>query len=530
MKKESLLIMTVKILLAVVIFTGIGVIIFGGGCIIWEYSKNETSNKIAKPVGQEAENYYDVLEKKCAGDSCCLSSLKAMKANDYKEVDKNGKCPDGFELGGLRCESSLSWCGEIPEKTEQKQSKSKWEVMEERNLKNICDGDDCCLSSLKVLQKNNNYIKVYKNHKCPEGFSRNAMICENSLEWCEPEYCLDNQNNRRKIGEIWSESPTMFMECNEFGNILGNYILSCGDEKLIVSSIYEDHYISPNMSRVLSEPFYIVASKEPLGLKWVINNREYSSSSGGPGSFFVSCDNGKAAIFYSNTYSDGDRVYGKKFIDCSVKNICYENFPKMARKVYCLDPNNESYREDDPENLTNEKESCQEIIKKFKELEKIFSNISSWHTYRNEEFGFEVSCPFEVKCLYDLKHSLSVMDLSENDCKITAEYISESELELLGIDCCETYSKYSRCETNYCEIYFDDLRCERFEISEDIYASINWGMEDKGSIAAVSFAVVKDRKTNGVFKIYLRPNSQQCRNFFKEILSTFKFIEKDEIE
>jgi len=109
MKKENLSVMTVKILLAVLLFAGIGTIIFGGGYIIWEYSKN-TENKITtKPVNQEAENYYDLLEKKCKTD-CCLSSLKIIRENNYKEADKNGECAEGFYMSTMKCITSCQWC------------------------------------------------------------------------------------------------------------------------------------------------------------------------------------------------------------------------------------------------------------------------------------------------------------------------------------------------------------------------------------------------------------------------------------
>ncbi|MEA1937104.1 MAG: hypothetical protein U9N04_03260 [Patescibacteria group bacterium] len=114
-KKESLQNTTVKTFLAVLLFAGMGTIIIGGGYIIGEYSKNVTSDQIIKPINQETENYYDLLKKKCAGSSCCLSSFEYMKKNNYKEADENYKCPDGFKAGGLRCESSLNWCEPMEE-------------------------------------------------------------------------------------------------------------------------------------------------------------------------------------------------------------------------------------------------------------------------------------------------------------------------------------------------------------------------------------------------------------------------------
>ena len=56
MKKESLSIMIVKTLLAVVIFTGMGTIIVGGGYIIWEHGKNGENSKITKPINQGTKN------------------------------------------------------------------------------------------------------------------------------------------------------------------------------------------------------------------------------------------------------------------------------------------------------------------------------------------------------------------------------------------------------------------------------------------------------------------------------------------
>jgi len=114
MEKEALSTVIIKILLAILLFTGMGTIIIGGGYIIGEYYKNITSNQVIKPIDQE-ENYYDVLEKKCNNDGCCLASLKAMRENNYKEADENGKCPDNFNGSMMRCTTSLKWCEPIKE-------------------------------------------------------------------------------------------------------------------------------------------------------------------------------------------------------------------------------------------------------------------------------------------------------------------------------------------------------------------------------------------------------------------------------
>ena len=97
-----------KVFLAVMIF----VAIFIGGYRITHQQKTPSGETI-QSANQETESYYNLLEKKCAGSSCCLSSLKIMRANNYEEADKDGKCPNRFKADELRCESSLSWCEPI---------------------------------------------------------------------------------------------------------------------------------------------------------------------------------------------------------------------------------------------------------------------------------------------------------------------------------------------------------------------------------------------------------------------------------
>ena len=117
-QKEPLFLMIVKITLAIAVFTGLGTIIIGGGVVIMKYYNSEVNDRTAKPVNQ-SQNYYDVLEKKCNNDSCCLASLKYMKENNYKKADKNGKCPDGFEINTviwIECPQVLEWCESIENK------------------------------------------------------------------------------------------------------------------------------------------------------------------------------------------------------------------------------------------------------------------------------------------------------------------------------------------------------------------------------------------------------------------------------
>ncbi len=112
-KKEPLSFFTIKLLLLILIFTTLVAIIISSVYIAQIQYENVTNNKVTKTINQKTENYYDILEKRCNGNSCCLSSLKFMRENNYKEVNKDYKCSDGFKAGGLRCITSYNWCKPI---------------------------------------------------------------------------------------------------------------------------------------------------------------------------------------------------------------------------------------------------------------------------------------------------------------------------------------------------------------------------------------------------------------------------------
>ncbi len=198
MKKESLSIITVKMLLAVLLFAGMGTIIIGGGYIIGEYSKNKIGNEITKPVDQETKNYYDVLEKKCNGDNCCVSSLKTMRENNYKEADKDGRCPEGFYMDMMKCITSYQWC--VP--------------MEEINWRSCNQDSDCaetqagccgCNNGGEQIGINKKYLKNWEDalkSKCQDigcitlfSCKEGKVVCENNKCEFKEEINNDNQSN-----------------------------------------------------------------------------------------------------------------------------------------------------------------------------------------------------------------------------------------------------------------------------------------------------------------------------------------------
>lgn len=51
----------------------------------------------------------------CAGDYCCLASLKKINRSGFSQVDRAQECESGFIMKQLDCEESLKWCEPISE-------------------------------------------------------------------------------------------------------------------------------------------------------------------------------------------------------------------------------------------------------------------------------------------------------------------------------------------------------------------------------------------------------------------------------
>ncbi len=163
-----------------IIFTAIAIGLFIGiAVIVNNYECSQVHKYLLideKETVIEQENYYDVLEKKC-NDSCCISSLKTMRANNYKEADKNGKCPEGFFMDMLKCVASYQWCVPIKE--------VEWES---------CDEDNDC--EARFSHCDCQYHCVNKNIEADDC----AVECDETRSMiseciCEDNKCVDKKSD-----------------------------------------------------------------------------------------------------------------------------------------------------------------------------------------------------------------------------------------------------------------------------------------------------------------------------------------------
>ena len=229
MKKESLQTTTVRTLLAVLLFAGMGIIIVGGGCIIWEYQKDKPNkilptfcknnsdcplqmkceNRICVEVGclKESESLPRAINPKDINHIAtkCCAGLKGITASKFYDADCNVQM---FPLGGSTsicsncgngiCESWENECN-CPEDCERESDTSDWQtyrneefgfgIVFDEEYKNIWESKTIRYTNEDILARTDFYFKNHQTHIFSniriydtKWFHKNSLIEENYSE------------------------------------------------------------------------------------------------------------------------------------------------------------------------------------------------------------------------------------------------------------------------------------------------------------------------------------------------------------
>ena len=471
MKKESLSVMTVKTLLAVLLFAGIGTIIIGGGYIVWEYSKNIENSQIMKPVNQETENYYNALEKKCDGDNCCVSSLEYMKENNYKEADDSGRCSEGFDRDMMACITSYHWCVPIKEKKCAKVG----EFVNPDNLKGKTDYPDVCCEGLKGV----NAYRVNEDGECEviTGTPYLTCIpCENGIcdeigLWFEnkcncPEDC-GNENDTSNWQTYQNEEFGFEVKCpgeliiEEF-----EYVYGKGLSINFTSGSILNYVVGPN--------FGVAGNKSVV----VIDDQNYN--------------------MWCQTIEGGEscRILLDKGKEIDFKNLGSSDDFELFKK----------------------------ILSSFKFIEE--NETSDWQTYRNEEFGFEVKYPSYVSGING--YGKELLD-EKSRIQLTFSGFDFGDLDINHTYNCRLFIRdKNSINANSIINRLEKYDWENHFVPKEIDGS-NVKMIQKDGYGTIGYYFVNvyfvDDNYLYNFEISGEKYNKDTIDYFEKILSTFKFIE-----
>ncbi len=441
-QKEPLSIMIAKTTLAIAIFTGLGTIIIGGGVVIMKYYNSEVNNRIVETVDQEKENYYDALEKKC-NTKCCLSSVDVMRKNNYKELSKNEKCPDGFKMNSFPCTTAFQWCQPIENCL--REGDIKFGITDEccGELKLVGDGsytpEAVCVSSQYGICLNcgNGICGVGENqcncpedcgdeNRCsltPEGGPCKAIIVKyyfdqeegkcKEFNWggCLGVVPFETMEDCKKecegeIDEIFycEKDNDCLATCTSPGCYNKNWYETIMRRDCEAVIIHSCECVNNKCQRLEEQPDtsdWQTYRNEEFGFEvkypngWIVKNNflyspeMYNAREGGSYSLFIKVDNSFDSIdaFLGNNKECKDSVI--KFTINNQQAVKYTDICKYQNPKMTIIKVGDKMVESFSYSFSNELETINQILSTFKFIDQ----TSDWQTYRNEEFGFEVKYP-----------------------------------------------------------------------------------------------------------------------------------------
>jgi hypothetical protein len=320
MKKESLSLITVKTLLAVVIFTGIGTIIIGGGYLIGDYYKGGVDNRTVKPVDWDKWIIYEWIicdeDSDCYEYNPCGMGISCFNKTGYEISLRNHtdiSCPQveimpwqSYRYNKEKCacskgncvkifskekyckalENSFKWCGENkPSKYPYSPEDS--ECLEIKDLFN-----ENCVSE-KNIENNISDWKTYRNEK----FGFEVKYPENAVIVLE-------ETDKIKIG-----IPTLNAE------------------------IYEDYLlisIKKSASNNCSNPLSTIIKKTETV---ILNDIEFVKEIGVEGAAGLFYRSISYSVLRNNNCLSLSFVVSAKFIDTSVRETNISQEEKIFNQI-----------------------------------------------------------------------------------------------------------------------------------------------------------------------------------------------------
>ncbi|MCK5459746.1 hypothetical protein KAI52_01385 [Candidatus Parcubacteria bacterium] len=500
MKKESLSIIIVKTLLAVVIFAGMGIIIIGGGYIVGEYSKNRENKGAIKEPSEEwricnqdsncigirlgcacyiedainkvyLNNWTNILQERC-GDNCMMDLRLQLPSDNTinKAVCENSRCE-------LRQEKEIN-CTQnaaldfLDDKQGNDPCDRSCEFDSDCKLECGCEciskDEECEYTGIECEMPNPDYGCQCVNQKCKYNYiGTNADTSDwqtyrNKKFGFEVKYPKEYEKNKNY--SIWKLDEGGMGLISEWG-------INRGQETIFVVSVYP----KIKKTEVLNH-----FNHQILEDKVLLNNVEAKRLK-------------------------GMGIYDDLFIE-------QEEYFYIIHSSFSSNVNISEYQE------------YKNILSTFRFIEK---DISDWQIYRNEEYGFEVKYPED----YNIVAFPQLNEYQKSQGMIYLSYLKHSDvnasisIRLTSINFNlqdikqrfaptgnESFPEQIRAGQN--TFYFYGFGGGGVSYPDNYFYNLN------GKVLIISFD-----------DPYIRTKtlSNETRQLESRILSSFKFIEKDDI-
>ena len=499
MKKESLSVMTVKTLLAVLLFAGIGTIIIGGGYIIGEYSKisnNQTNNKIWNSIHKCSEEHLESCDRSCNIDSDCIPSCTYNMG-----CIRSGEGQVG--ANAIRCEVAPFSC---------KCENNKCEIVEYEYKIKLSQSAEVLRISLPIeIEK----MLFYSDGGTTGVISKDA----NGRDFF---FCLDGRMQETKIGEE-PEPYHIYFKATHPTDANAQKISISGEKEKAILNILQDwankQVSEEEQIRLLNIRTVVGLSEEELKMYRILKvikkledrNKIIDQPDTSDWQTYRNEEFGFEVKYPEEWYYNRDKQAEIKS-DYSLHIGFTENMKTSNQDIrypieFMIWPDNIGILDSGPceYEILKKKDNRQYVLRTcdFKTYEKTMDkmvesfrfieedNTSDWQTYRNEEFGFE----FEIK--------------------YPESWIAWKRMSSIHLDTVAFALKND--ET----LSLTDARDPIFEIY--LFSKKAWEVTQSWSEEYKAEKVKEDNKGN-VFAYRINRNGHP--EMIKQILSTFKFIEK----
>jgi hypothetical protein len=389
-------------------------------------------------------------------------------------------------------------------------------------LKEGCDNEGCCLSSVKFMEEGN--FTEAKDGSCPDGFKSNMLRCISSYKWCEPEVeglskkeeteiDVSNWKNYRNeaLGFEFNYSNDCTLSSREHvgESIIEEFAVSCGNDNFIIVSFEKSESFNKQLE-----------TERQLCLNWL---GEFDLSDNDPDDNITSfVDNGVRNIL--NLEGCGNNI------GLSSEGLYFSKDEKLFIRVMG--------------NMSVEKSDIYEKTISFLQSTQRGIGTSNWKTYWNEELEFEFKYPENLDINLKNEHNngnygFLTYEIIKNNNILSDFSIWHWDKSGIIVDIEDAGTFWHRISYKNWKYFIDNfIEIKSGECSKEVEERLTYSVENCNIEKYPNY--IKQEADNDVIfynnkyqaNFSWDPKREEIDNIklIKEIISTFKFTNEEVID